>query len=348
VNWRRSETAMGGHHNLTEFEQFPGMAKCNEAMASCDVEEYVTGSPRDLAEQSYSRYHSSIIASYLANAFGHHIFKVGFDGEMSIFKNQKSNRVFAEDSEGTRFNDEERFGYASAPDTVHFIDPLSKTSKSMTVGGFLQDSWSVADKVTVNLGVRYDAQYFYRENGDVGLSLPNQWSPRLGLIYDPTQQGKAKMFVNYARYYENAPLDFADVILAGEPQLRGGHSVTGCNPTIFAQQRNQCQDPANLLPNTQDDPRLPNKIYIGGSGLPGTLDPDIKASSTDEYSAGGEYELFPEARLGLTLTHRKINAWIEDMSPVPGLSGFTGNPGSAWARCSRRPSVTTTRPPPSW
>jgi len=68
----------------------------------------------------------------------------------------------------------------------------------------------VADKVTVNLGVRYDAQYFYRQTGEVGLSLPNQWSPRLGLIYDPTQQGKAKMFVNYARYYENAPLDFAD------------------------------------------------------------------------------------------------------------------------------------------
>ena len=73
------------------------------------------------------------------------------------------------------------------PDQVNFIDPLSKTDRSLTVGGFIQDSWSVIDKVTVNLGLRYDAQYFYNTAGNIGLSLPNQWSPRLGLIYDPTQ-----------------------------------------------------------------------------------------------------------------------------------------------------------------
>ena len=131
------------------------------------------------------------------------------------------------------------------------------------------------------------------------------------------------MFVNYARYYENAPLDFADVILVGEPQLHGGHV---CNPQILSQQRNECQQASNLRANTQDDPRLPNKIFTGG-GLPGNLDPDISASSSDEMSAGGEYELFADARVGLTLTRRWINAWIEDMSPVVGLSGFTGNPG---------------------
>jgi hypothetical protein len=329
VNWRRTEdlAAMRRRHSITEFEQFPGMEKCAEAGASCEVDDYVTGSPRDLAEQRYSRYHSSVIASYLANALGHHIFKVGFDGEVSIFENQKSNRVFAESENGLLFNDEERFGYQSAPDQVNFIDPLSKTSRSVTVGGFIQDSWSVMDKVTVNLGLRYDAQYFYNTAGDVGLSLPNQWSPRMGVIYDFSQVGKSKVYVNYARYYENTPLDFGDVILGGEPQLRGGHAASGCNPLVFSQQRNECQAPANLRPNSQDDPRLPTKFYVGGSGLPGTLDPDIRASSSDEFSGGLEYEVLTDARAGLTYTRRWINHWIEDMSPVAGLSGFTGNPG---------------------
>ena len=116
------------------------------------------------------------------------------------------------------------------------------------MGGFVQDSWSVLDKVTVNLGARYDAQHSTATDGKLGLTLPNQWSPRLGLIYDPTQRGGSKFFVNYARYYENAPLDLADVALAGEPQIKGaytsGKDMAGmgddagkCSPCTFAGQK---------------------------------------------------------------------------------------------------------------
>jgi hypothetical protein len=185
----------------------------------------------------------------------------------------------------------------------------------------------VMDKVTVNVGVRYDNQIFYNTAGNVGLTLPKQWSPRLGLIYDPTQQGKSKLFANYARYYENAPLGFADSILVGEPQVKGGHK---CNAGVFANQRSDgpdgCQNPANLVPNTNESPRLPNRVFRS-SGTPGALDPEIEASSSDEVSFGGEYELLPEARLGLTYTRRWINKWIEDMAPIASQPGFVGNPG---------------------
>jgi outer membrane receptor protein involved in Fe transport len=321
VNWRRRADAPGGHHLLTEFEKFPGMERCTAD--SCDVEDYVSGSPRDLAEATYNRYHSSVIVSYLANLFGHHLIKLGIDGELSQYRNQKSNRVFAESEDGSQFNDEERFGLLVGPDQFVFIDPLTKKTQSLTLGGFIQDSWSVADKVTVNLGVRYDAQYFYNTEGNIGLSLPNQWSPRLGLIWDPTQSGRSKLYMNYARYYENAPLDFADVILVGEPQLHGGHA---CDPRVLSMQRNECQARENLRPNSQDDPRPPNQFFTGG-GLPGTLDPNIKASSSDELSAGAEFEVFTDGRVGLNFSRRWINYWIEDMTPTAGLSGFTGNPG---------------------
>jgi hypothetical protein len=171
----------------------------------------------------------------------------------------------------------------------------------------------------------------------VALSLPNQWSPRLGVIYDPSQSGKSKVFVNYARYYENAPLDFADVALSGEPQTRAGHVcqlgkdlMTG-EGNVFTNQRSTaaggCQNPdTGIVANDEGEVRLPNKKYVSG-GAPGTLDPDIQASSQDEISAGGEYEVFPDARVGLTYTRRWVNRWVEDMAPVIGLSGFNGNPG---------------------
>ena len=61
-----------------------------------------------------------------------------------------------------------------------------------------------------------------------------------------------------------------------EPQLHGGHV---CDPTVFSQQRNECQAMANLRPNTQDDPRLPNRIFTAG-GSTNAIDPSIEASSS--------------------------------------------------------------------
>jgi hypothetical protein len=326
VNWRRNNPLPSGapnYHSISDFESFPGSERCNEAGFDCLVSDYVSGAPRDLNEAGYNRYQTSAIVSYLATFLGHHVIKAGFETEYSSFSNTKSNRVFVESEDGTQFDDEERFGILTGPDMVSFIDPLVKKTSQMTVGGFLQDSWSVMDKVTVNLGIRYDSQYFFNTAGNVGLSLPNQWSPRLGLIYDPTQSGKAKMYVNYARYYENAPLGFADVVLVGEPQVRGGHA---CNPQVFSQQRTVCQEPANLRPNGQSTPRAPNRIYTAG-GLAGALDPEIEASSSDELSGGAEYEVFTDTRLGLSMNRRWINKWIEDLGPVVGLNGFAGNPG---------------------
>src|SRR5262249_8730856 len=68
------------------------------------------------------------------------------------------------------------------------------------------------------------------------------------------------------------------------------------------------------------------RIYVAG-GLPNTLDPGIAASSSDEVSLGGEYEVLPEARVGLTATRRWINKWIEDMGTHVNQPGYVGNPG---------------------
>ena len=55
------------------------------------------------------------------------------------------------------------------------------------------------------------------------LVLGNQWSPRLGLIVDPTRTGRMKLFGSYARYYESVPLDMVDRSFPGEPGLRSRH-----------------------------------------------------------------------------------------------------------------------------
>src|SRR6185436_4282077 len=95
----------------------------------------------------------------------------------------------------------------------------SAQSNSNTVGGFVQDSWNVADLLTLNAGLRYDTQQVYGPQG-LGLSLNNELSPRLGLVYDFTQQGRSKIFANYARFYEGVPLDVADRSFPQEPSIQ--------------------------------------------------------------------------------------------------------------------------------
>jgi hypothetical protein len=326
VQWSRTMP-----HSITEFEKFPTANQCHpDAMTDlCPVSNYLTGSPPFLQDAYYHRYHASAIATYLANALGHHLIKAGFDSELTSFQVAKVNRQLDEATDGASFADLARFGALTGPDQADFSigDPLQKETKSLVVGGFLQDSWSVLDKITLNLGLRYDSQIFYNTEGAVALTLPNQWSPRLGIIFDPTQSGRAKVFANYARYYENAPLDFADVALVGEPQALAAHAAGTCNPLVYAQQRKECLDPASLQPSKPGPVTLPNKIYRSQGGNPNTIDPAIQASSSEELSAGGEYELFQDARVGLTYTKRWINRWIEDVSPAVGLPSFDANPG---------------------
>src|SRR4029077_16476538 len=79
---------------------------------------------------------------------------------------------------------------------------------------FLRDSWSILPNLTMNIGLRWERQqlngvtdYENKILGDSPLTLNNNWAPRVGLIYDPTSEGKAKIYGSRACFYESIPLD---------------------------------------------------------------------------------------------------------------------------------------------
>jgi len=223
---------------------------------------------------------------------------------------------------GFQVYDIRRFGVQN---DVDVIDPskqaaiTDKTVNSSILGFFVQDSWSILDKVTLNAGLRWDGIDMHDNNGRHGLVLSDQWSPRIGVVWDPTQQGRSKIFANYGRYYENIPLDAANRSLSAETQIRSNHV---CNPLAG---HTVCDEPANLRTGRAGG----TSIYWANTGAPypTPVDPNVKSPSTDEVVAGAEYEVLPNARAGLSYTYRNLVRTVEDMSTTGGNTYFLGNPG---------------------
>jgi hypothetical protein len=186
------------------------------------------------------------------------------------------------------------------------------------------------DKVTLNVGLRYDALTMEGQDGKIRIALHDQWSPRIGVVWDPTQQGRSKIFANYGRYYEYIPLDISDRALSSSQGTI--QAVHDCNPLVVGRQgcdANTRLDGSNLINGVT---QAPNRQWgVTGGPYASFVDPDLKSTANDEIVAGAEYELIPNARAGVTYTHRNLVRTVEDMSNNDGQTYFIGNPGSGIA-----------------
>jgi hypothetical protein len=343
VQWRRTPAL----HNIPTFESLPGLTEaCTPSTANpywCPLTQYNTGGPGPINRQSLNRYQGRSILTYLLQGAGHHVLKAGVDVEQNEYEMTKafSGRTFyREATNGNNFQDYRSYGFLQGPDQHVSLPFLRNKTKSLTAGGFVQDSWSVMDKVTLNVGLRYESQWLYDSHGNRALSLPHQWSPRAGVIWDPTQSGRAKLFGNFGRFYQIVPLDMADRALSGEASAISRHRTvaagTNCNPTVPGQPAGlgPCLGENNLIP-IGSPPNTNWALAGGGGSIP--IDPNIKPQSTDEIVAGGEYEIVRDARLGVSYTKRWMNYVIEDMSRDEAQTYFLGNPGYGTASDFPRP-----------
>ena len=318
-------------------DQVPASVKavCNDT--NCGITAFQFGGPTPLLEiQKFDSYQGRAVITYLLTALGHHVFKAGFDGQINKYSHEQaySGGVAYRSGQdlglpaGTVF-DYRRFGSLSGADTIVDAPHPTYDVDSVILGGFVQDSWSILDKVTLNIGLRYDALTIKGPNGVTGISLTDQISPRIGVVWDPTQQGRAKLFANYGRYYEYIPLDIASRSLSAETQISGTHN---CDPLVAGRQGCDANTRFDGYVNIAGGANgrigaFRQWTFIAGGPFSSSVDPDLKSPSNDEVVVGGEYEVLPNARAGVTYTYRNLVRTVEDMSLNDGVTYFIGNPG---------------------
>jgi hypothetical protein len=319
-------------------DQVPASVKqaCAEAVAAgntnaCGVTQFLYGGPGRIGSFKLDSVQAKATFTYLLTAVGHHVFKAGVDLEISQSGGTSAFSGLVRwtlNGLGTLYTGR-RWGFLTGPGAGDFVmqDLVYSVSKRNTLGGFLQDSWSVLDRVTLNLGLRYDSLSLKGADGVTRIALNDQLSPRIGIVWDPTQQGRSKIYANYAQYFENIPLDIATRELTTAGLILALYPASRCNPLSGQGALEACN--AAISPFGG---RAPNRYWrVSGSVDVVPVDPNLKSPRTDEVVAGAEYEVFAHARLGASYTYRNLRRTVEDMSNDEANSFFIGNPGEGIA-----------------
>ncbi len=182
--------------------------------------------------------------------------------------------------------------------------PFSYSGNAEGIGLFVDDTWRVNDRLTLNLGVRYDESKAFSSAQDeldvnlqpTGVSFPKvehyTWetiSPRLGFNYQLTEDGRTVLKGHIGRYHRPVTTgEFANVIGPSiKPNFAGFFDLTTNSffeDTLFELSNNE-----NL-----------------------NVDPNYDSPRTDQFILSLERQLGDRAGLTLNVVHKRgrdFGAW---------------------------------------
>jgi hypothetical protein len=185
---------------------------------------------------------------------------------------------------------------------------------------FVEDAWRVGNSLTIRPGVRYEQE---KMSGTIiqDFSLKNNWAPRVGVVWAPTNSGRSKVFANYGRYYARVPNDLAARALSSDSLISADYFDANLTRPV--------PDGTVTTNATNGAQTITHFRLLGGGG--DDIDPNAKLSYYNEWVAGAEYPLFRDLQVGVRYVHRDIGRVLEDVQPYPILATSLGLPGAATA-----------------
>jgi hypothetical protein len=292
---------------------------------------------RSITRNIFGRGNFQVDGTYYGNFAGNHTLKGGvqfdriannvLDSEQQNLIRVKWNATLTDYGRGT-------FGYYQVrsngvnPDQGFSVEGnIANTN----VGLFIQDSWAVNDRLTLNLGLRTENESVPSYTTADGISpVAIEWgfgqklAPRLGFAYDVAGDGRTKIYGNWGIYYDIFKLELPQGSFGGQKWLEYYYTLdtpdwttldpAGCPPAC----------PGRLLRGPIDMRHPSNSIGEE------TVDQDIKPMKLQELTFGLERELGKHLAMGARYIHKQIDRAIEDVGQLDadGNEIYTiGNPG---------------------
>lgn len=187
----------------------------------------------------------------------------------------------------------------------------ASTPSTIQSAQYIEDRWSVNDRLQLTLGVRNEG--FDNRNGD-GVSymnLPTQIAPRFGAAWDVNGDGSMKVFGTAGRYHLPVPTSVAVRQLGASLYTKQEFAYSGVD--------------ANGRPTglTALSPVYSSNNEYGQSKNPADyVNLDLKANSQDEFAIGFEKAISKSLNLGARFTYRSMNSTIDDLCDSRGFVNY--------------------------
>jgi Carboxypeptidase regulatory-like domain len=216
---------------------------------------------------------------------------------------------------------------------------------------YINDAWEISKYVTFNAGIRWEQQRLI--GNQVERTFTNMWSPRIGIIVDPTGNRKQKFYANFGRYGFVLPLDAALRALSNEEDFQNSYWAPAnapCGAGSGAPAGASCVT-LNSLGSTDfvgDSAHLLNQasggIPVAAGGLitgGEPFAPGTRMEYTDEFLVGYDREFKGGIVASVRYIDRRLKRVIEDEGGISveqfnalaanggGLNYFIGNPNAA-------------------
>jgi outer membrane receptor protein involved in Fe transport len=189
---------------------------------------------------------------------------------------------------------------------------------------YVQDTWTVGPRLTLNLGVRTENEKIPTFRPDIAqyafqFGFGDKIAPRLGASYDVRGDGKVKAFASWGRYYDWTRYEIARGSYGGDIW----HIYYRSLDTLDIGSLNLNNMPGRDLWGSSTGLR-----DLRGTHIEDT-DRNIKPMFQDSFNGGVDFQLGRTTAMGIHYVHNNLGRTIEDMGAiVNGDSIYViGNPG---------------------
>ncbi|HQR45344.1 MAG TPA: TonB-dependent receptor [Thermoanaerobaculia bacterium] len=199
---------------------------------------------------------------------------------------------------------------------------------------FAQDTWTISNRVTLNLGIRFESENVPSYNGapTIKFGFGDKIAPRVGVAWDLFGNGQSKLYASWGWFYDNIKLEMPRGSFGGDKWIRWIWTLDTYDWTIFTKPIPGCDNlnvatPIKTCPGTyisQVDLRAPSN-----NPEDNLIDPNLAPMKSQEFTVGFDQELGKFMAAGIRYVHKNVIKVIEDVGVYNGVAEnyFIANPG---------------------
>jgi hypothetical protein len=292
------------------------------------------GTFRETQKYLQEKISNNIDATYYLNWMGEHSFKAGFGYSYlheDVFRASTHPRVYLAFGR-TFWGLGDPVGVGAEPDSPYygaygyyyirgsFTQPVNGGAWNISANnfsGYLQDSWTIKNRLTINFGLRAESQYIPAMTTDtsyagyndkpVKFDMNEMLAPRLGVVYDVFGDSSLKVFGSFGIYYDVMKLYMAELTFGGWKRKQDYYALRDPDWRKIAASGafNDAASQAAGGPYAGTIDFLPPSFD--------RVDPDLKPTAQREISFGAEKKLSENLSLSVRLVNKHLLRTIEDV-----------------------------------